>query len=1143
MSIHVALHHRTSYRYDRYVTLSPQMVRLRPAAHCRTPVLSYSLSVKPQQHFINWQQDPHGNFLARLVFPEKTREFEVAVDLVAELTVINPFDFFLEAAASEYPFQYDAALAQDLRPYLNALPPGPKMEEFLRGAPRREKETVSFLVDLNRYVQQRVQYVIRMEPGVQTPEETLGLGRGSCRDSAWLLVQLLRHHGLAARFVSGYLIQLKPDVKPLEGPAGAAADFTDLHAWAEVYLPGAGWVGFDPTSGLAADEGHLPLAATPDPLSASPITGFVEECRTEFDFHMSVERIVESPRVTKPYSEPQWKEIQALGRHVDAVLESGDVRLTMGGEPTFVSIDDMDGDEWNTAAQGPDKRRLAGQLLRRLADRFAQGPLLHFGQGKWYPGESLPRWALGCYWRKDGVPIWRDPQLIAAENSEYHVGEVEARAFTTALQRRLQLAADYAIPAYEDVWYFLWKERRLPVNVDPLHSNLDEPEERARLTRIFGQGLGRVVGYALPLRPGQGGDGPQWKSGRWFLPQDHLFLVPGDSPMGLRLPLDAIAWSAVEDREEIYERDPMEPRGPLPAFERRAANSEGQMAMTAGRAAVAAGVQLLMPQRVGGGSAESADWSGVAWPSLDQPAAAGDVVPKPGESARNIVRTALCVEPRQGRMHVFMPPVSRVEDYLDLVAAVEDAAAELRLPVMIEGYAPPQDHRLQHFKVTPDPGVIEVNLQPAQHWEELVDFTTTLYEEARQSRLGTEKFMIDGRHTGTGGGNHIVLGAAKPIDSPFLRRPDLLQSLLAYWNNRPALSYLFSGLFVGPTSQAPRVDEARHESLYELETAFELLPRGGECPPWLVDRTFRHLLVDLTGNTHRAEFCIDKLFSPDSATGRLGLVEFRAFEMPPHPRMSLTQQLLVRSLVAWFWHVPYRQPLIHWGTSLHDRFMLPHFVDQDFAEVLRDLNEAGFPLQQAWFAPHFEFRFPLQGHATYQGVDLELRQAIEPWHVLGEEAGGGGTARYVDSSLERVQVKVRGLTDPRYVLSCNGRRVPLHPTGVPGEFVAGVRYRAWQPPSCLHPTIGVHVPLLFDLIDTWSQRSIGGCTWHVAHPGGRHHERFPVNAYEAESRRAARFFAMGHAKGRCAIPPLEQNRDYPLTLDLRRPIRLAVLGG
>jgi len=1149
MSIRVALHHRTAYRYDRPVALSPQTVRLRPAPHCRTAVTAYSLKVRPDEHFLNWQQDPHGNFLARLVFPKPTRCFELEVDVVAELTTINPFDFFLEADAFEYPFGYADWLGEELRPYLRTLPAGPRLREFLGGIPRRAKGTVDFLVDLNRYVHEAIRYIIRLEPGVQSCEQSLELGSGSCRDSAWLLVQVLRNLGLAARFVSGYLIQLRPDVKPLEGPAGTDHDFTDLHAWTEVYLPGAGWVGLDPTSGLLTGEGHLPLAATPEPSSAAPVTGSVDPCESTFEYEMSVRRIHEDPRVTLPHTDVQWAEIDALGRRVDEVLQRSDVRLTMGGEPTFVSIDDMDGAEWNVAALGANKRKLAGELFRRLARRFATGPLLHFGQGKWYPGESLPRWALSCYWRKDGQPIWHRPELVGADDGGAgqagsgkggaSAGPAEAEAFIARLAERLGLSREFILPAYEDAWYYLWRERRLPVNVDPLASRLDDPEERARLTRVFEQGLDRVAGYVLPLRPrwGAGGSrwgGSRWDSGRWFLRRERLFLIPGDSPLGFRLPLDSIPWVAAEDAPQIYEADPSAPREPLPMYPRHAwpqrvpphsaaVDFPAALSRSAGLGAAA------MQARPAGYAAGTAPASVAAQLALASPTA-----PPRGQSAADVVRTAVCVEPREGQLYVFLPPVQRLEDYLELVTAVEDTAAALQTPVLIEGYPPPADSRLQSLKVTPDPGVIEVNIHPAANWGELVENTVALYDEARQTRLGTEKFMLDGRHTGTGGGNHLVLGGATPADSPFLRRPDLLRSLLAYWNNRPSLSYLLSGLFIGPTSQAPRVDEARHEALHELEIAFSQVSRSQACPPWLVDRVFRHLLVDVSGNTHRAEFCIDKLYSPDSASGRLGLVEFRALEMPPHARMSLAQQLLVRALVARFWNQPYGEPLVRWGTSLHDRFMLPHFVAQDFGEVVRELQQAGLPLREEWFAAHFEFRFPRLGQIVLDGVELELRQAIEPWHVLGEESSGTGTARYVDSSVERLQVKVRNLTHPRYLVTCNGRRVPLHPTGVPGEFVAGVRYRAWQPASCLHPTIGVHAPLVFDVFDLWSGRSIGGCTWHVAHPGGRNFERFPVNALEAESRRVARFFPIGHTGGLRPVPPEERNPDYPLTLDLRR---------
>ncbi|MCU0978435.1 MAG: transglutaminase family protein [Pirellulaceae bacterium] len=1145
MTIRVALQHRTSYRYDRAVMLSPQIVRLRPAPHCRTVVTAYSLQVKPEEHFLNWQQDPFGNFLARLVFPKSTRCFELEVDVVAEMTTINPFDFFLESDAFEFPFRYADWLSEELRPYLKTLPVGQRLQAFLDHVPRRAAGTVDFLVDLNRYVHEAVRYIIRLEPGVQTCDQTLSLGSGSCRDSAWLLVQVLRNLGLAARFVSGYLIQLRPDVKPLEGPAGTDHDFTDLHAWTEVYLPGAGWVGLDPTSGLLTGEGHLPLAATPDPSSAAPVTGAVDPCETTFHHEMSVRRIHEDPRVTKPYTDEQWDEITALGRRVDDVLRTSDVRLTMGGEPTFVSIDDMEGAEWNVAALGANKRKLAGTLFRRLAGRFAKGPLLHFGQGKWYPGESLPRWALGCYWRKDGQPIWHQEELIAEDDRDYGVGVAEAEAFMTTLAQRLGLSREFILPAYEDAWYYLWRERRLPVNVDPLESQLDDPETRATLARVFEQGLGRVAGYALPVRPRAGSAGAKWESGPWFLRRGRMFLLPGDSPLGFRLPLDSIPWAAAEDAPQTYEADPTAPRESLPVYPRHAwpvaapTHHQAVAFRPASPSAAVAGpwVATLQRPHVGpGGAGIVASTSVAAQLAMASPAA-----PPRGKSAADVVRTALCVEPRGGRLFVFLPPVDRLEDYLDLVAAVEDTAVAVGIPVMLEGYPPPSDGRLQHLKVTPDPGVIEVNIHPSASWDELVENTVGLYDDARESRLGTEKFMLDGRHTGTGGGNHLVLGGPTPADSPFLRRPDLLRSLLAYWNNRPSLSYLLSGLFIGPTSQAPRVDEARHESLHELEIAFSQLPDTPACPPWLVDRIFRHLLVDVSGNTHRAEFCIDKLYSPDSASGRLGLVEFRAFEMPPHARMSLTQQLLMRALVARFWNRPYREPLIRWGTSLHDRFMLPHFVAQDFHDVVRELQEAGFPLREEWFAAHFEFRFPRIGQVVFDGVDVELRQAIEPWHVLGEESSGTSTSRYVDSSVERLQVKVRNLTHPRYVVTCNGRRVPLHPTGVPGEFVAGVRYRAWQPPSCLHPTIGVHAPLIFDVFDLWSRRSIGGCSWHVAHPGGRNFERFPVNALEAESRRVARFFPIGHTGGSRPEPPPERNPDYPLTLDLRRPFSSAAV--
>ena len=1117
MAIHVALHHLTHYRYDRAVAHGPHVVRLRPAPHTRTRILSHSQRITGGNHFIHWQQDPFSNWNARLTFPEPMEELCIEVDLVAEMSVLNPFDFFLEPGSTVFPFRYDTGLQRDLDPFLRVGSPSSPVADFLHSictgllgiegpsalaSLEGRTQTVDFIVALNRRVHESVRYLIRLEPGVQSPEATLRLGSGSCRDSAWLLVHLMRHLGIAARFVSGYLIQLTPDVKALGGPSGPTEDFTDLHAWCEVFLPGAGWIGLDPTSGLLAGEGHIPLSCTPEPGSAAPVTGAVDPCESNLVHEMTVTRIHESPRVTRPYSEETWARIIDLGRKVDADLEEGDVRLTLGGEPTFVSADDPQGAEWNTTAVSVRKRILSGELLRRLKRRFAPGALLHYGQGKWYPGEPLPRWALSAFWRKDGVPIWRDESLIADESKDYGHGPREAEALARGLSRYLGFDDRWLLPGFEDVFYLTWRERRLPSNVTPEVSRLKDRLERDRLARIYQSGIGSVVGYALPL--GLDADGG-WRSGPWFLRDDDLlWLIPGDSPMGLRLPLDSLPWVSEREYPHVIAPDPFAERPPLPRrFLRPASGSAA----------------LGFPES-GGGRPRSQ--------SLN------DQRPATGESAPWIVRTALCVEPREGRLHVFMPPLPSIESYLDLVSAIEAQSAELGLPVIIEGEPPPRDPRLDRIAVTPDPGVIEVNIHPSRSWEDVVDRTTAIYDEARLTGLCAEKFMLDGRHTGTGGGNHIVLGGETPSDSPFLRRPDLLRSLLTYWQNHPSLSWLFSGLFIGPTSQAPRIDEARHDALYELELAFQQVPTpGSSVAPWVVDRLFRNLLVDSSGNTHRTEFSIDKLFSPDSSSGRLGLVELRGFEMPPHSRMSLAQQLLIRGLVSTFWRKPYTNKLVRWGSDLHDRWMLPHFCRTDFNEVLRDLREAGYPFEPDWFDPHFEFRFPRIGDLALRDIHLELRMALEPWHVLGEEPATGGTVRYVDSSLERLQVFARGMVGDRFLLACNGHQVPLHPTGNHGDQVGGVRYRAWQPPQCLQPTIGVHAPLVFDLVDTWNQRSLGGCTYHVAHPGGRNHEVFPVNAYEAESRRLARFMTHGHSPGNLRVPPLSRSTEFPFTLDLR----------
>ncbi len=1131
MTLNVALTHRTTYKYDRPVTLGPQIIRLRPAAHARTPILSYSMTIKPEPHFINWMQDPFGNWQARVVFPERVTHFDVTIDLVADMATINPFDFFLEPDAEYWPFTYDQALEQELMPYRRKEGPGSRLAALLNTIPRTRKRTIDVLVELNRMVQERISYVVRMEPGVWTPEETLTQGKGSCRDSAWLLVQILRHLGFAARFVSGYLIQLTADEKPLEGPEGPATDFTDLHAWTEVYLPGAGWIGLDATSGLMAGEGHIPLAATPEPSSAAPISGGVEKCETEFGFDMQVQRIAESPRTTRPYPEDTWKRILAAGDAVDEQLEEAGIPLTMGGEPTFIAANDMDAPEWNIEALGPTKRAYSYRLLHRLMPLWSSGAVVMTLMGKHYPGEQLPRWALNCYWRVDGEPVWQDRTLLATDDDRGTATEHDARRFARSLASKLGIDQECVVPAYEDIHYYLWRESRLPANVLAAGSKLNDPLERARLARVFSRGLDREAGSVLPLRVVEHDGQRYWQSGRWFLRNDTLFLVPGDSPVGFRLPLQSLPWASDARIEQPTERDPCAPlpeMPPHPAFVRRSTMDGGQQ------------VSGVAPTTKEGPTPELSSLPALPpWPvsrpwRFSTAMAFEDNLLQVNREEPDVVRTALTVEARNGIIHVFFPPLYQIEDWLNLCAAVEATAAESGLKVVLEGYAPPRDPRVLSFSVTPDPGVIEVNVHPASSWREHETRSRQLYEEARKTGLIAEKFMLDGRHVGTGGGNHVVMGATRPAESPFLQRPDLLRSLAGFWHNHPSLSYLFSGLFIGPSSQHPRIDEAREDALNELEIAFAQVSRQTFTPPWLTDRLFRNLFADMTGNTHRTEFCIDKLYAPESSSGRLGLVEYRAFEMPPHHRMAATQALLMRACIAAFWNTPYERRLVRWGTRLHDDFMLPHFVEQDFRDAIAELRSYGAPLEADWFAPHFAFRFPLLGTVSELGMTLELRQALEPWNTLAEEPAAGGTARYVDSSVERVEVRVSGFVEERYVLTCNGVAVPLTRTQRQGEYVGGVRFKAWNPPSALHPTIGVESPLTFDLYDTWSGRSVGGMTWHVVHPGGRNYETRPVNANEAEARRRIRFFPFGHTPGSMKPPVMNRSYDQPRTLDLRR---------
>lgn len=1067
MSIVTALHHLTHYSYDKLVKLGMQTIRLRPAPHSRSHIQSYSLKVTPEKHFINWQQDPFGNYLARIVFPEATKEFKIEVDLITEIRVFNPFDFFLEDYAEKFPFNYTDELREELSPYLEIKEKTPLLENYVTEIKKgisAELNTIDFLVNLNSNLNQKLKYLIRLEPGVQSCEETLSFKSGSCRDMAWLLCQILRHLGLASRFASGYLIQLKADVKSLDGPSGPEADFTDLHAWTEVYLPGAGWIGLDPTSGLFTGEGHIPLCCTPNPSSAAPVTGLVEVCDSTLRHEMTVTRIHEDRRVTKPYLDHEWEAIDALGKQIDKEMVSLGLELTMGGEPTFISIDNRSGSEWNFTALSEEKKKLGEDLLLNLRERFNPNALVQISQGKWYPGEVLPRWAMHCFWRKDSEPIWLNSSLIAIKKelprkSDFSVQE-KLNSFFKSLTKKLSIPDTYIIPAYE------------------ADSELNSATVKALVLPLH---------FSPPRK--------RWISNKWEFKEKNLILFKGDSPAGLRLPLSELAYVEAPYGEFLPERSPFEQNSKLPSYKE-------------------------LRESISKRAKKKPDDKDF----IDDP--------------KGLIRTALVIEIRENTVYVFLPPINFIENFLDLITAIELSCEEENISVSLEGYTPPKDLRITHLSVTPDPGVLEVNIQPAHNWEELKDITYTIYEEAYKTRLGTEKFLIDGRRVGTGGGNHIVLGASTPEASPFLKRPDLLRSMLCFWQNHPSLSYLFSAMFIGPTSQAPRIDEARHDSLYELEIAFEQIPDDEEISPWLVDRLFRNLLVDLTGNTHRAEFCIDKLYNPSSNSGRLGLLEMRGFEMTAHPQMNLVQALLIRACVAKFYKEPYHGKLIPWGTQLHDKFMLPHYLWEDFQNVLDYLNfnrpKKSKKLESSWFEPFFHFRFPRYGEVQIANMKLELRMALEPWPVMGEEVNISGVSRSVDSSVERLEVKVSGLVKDHHIVTCNGVALPMQSTSQQGVFISGLRFKAWAPYSSLHPTIPVHSPLKFDIIDKNLNRSLGGCTYHVMHPGGRSYETLPVNENEAEGRCLSRFQAMGHSPGLVKYIPARINPDFPCTLDLRR---------
>ena len=1083
MSTRIALTHTIDRRYARRLVLPTHWLRLRPAPHTKAAIEAYSLSVGTEPHFLNWVRDPFENHLARLDLPEPVFGLNMAVDIVADLAPANPFDFLTEPYAASFPFEYPEQLQKELTPYLHLPKAGPRLADYLGALDADSAYIIEKLGKLTGNVHRSLAIVGSAQPGAVDLEDVVKRGTASPWEAAWLMAVSLRHLGVAARFTAGYRVVLASEAVPIHAWTADAEDSetslwldsASLHAWCEVFLPGAGWIGLDPSAGLFTHEGYIPLTATPDPLRALPWVAEVAEPGKPAEVpppdesfeSIAVRRLIAAAEPS-PYSDAQWGDISALGQSVDARLATAGISLAMGQTLNLTSPY-SDSIEWATTALGPRKRAAAEDLLARLRLKVAPGGVLHESQGEWFGGETLPRWKLSCFFRADGEPIWRNSSLLGCSlgngpetaasgpvrpqgpgarlprSSEPGAAEgaspADAGHFAEMLARKLGVFPEFVMPAHEDQLYELW-QNRAHIQFKPPSEALSNPVQRRALAVKLSQTRLEPVGYVLPLR--WDGVAGRCISGAWTFRRGALYLVPGDSPMGFRLPLDALP--AGDDSAE-----PLDP-------ERCHFEDRPLLASLYGEPSARLTSFIHTPP-----APEATDQDGV-------------------QGLARVPRTALCAQMRNGRLWVFLPPLTHLEHWLELVNAIEATALSLGLPVQLEGYEPPEDFRLQRLSIEPEAGVLRVTLPQAGSWEQLQGLLATAYTEAANLGLLAERIGQDGARQAAGGEADILLVGALPPLSPFLLRPQLLHSLIAYWQQHPALSYLFAGRLIGQSGPAPRPDEGRDDALYELDIALSRMPRDEDSAPSVPDRMLRHLLADSAGDIKKAEIRVDQLYPPDRSSQRLGRIALRSFQTAPDHRMAAAQCLLLRALIAFLAERPADPRLRDFGPELHDRYMLPGELWEDLAEVIRDLDRARLPVQADWFAPFLDRRFPTLGEVAMGDVRMAIRTAHEPWPVLAEEAVAGVVTRFIDAANQRVQVELTGLTPTHHILVCNGRRVPLQPTRTRGRFLAGVRYKAWNPPSSLHPTLWPVYSLVFDLLDARTGEVLGGCTWFPARP-------------------------------------------------------------